>query len=34
LRFRWDLDEDVWGYYKSQLGITGAPRLRAWIWQW
>ena len=34
LRFRWNLDEDVWGYYKSQLGITGGPRLRVRIWQW
>lgn len=34
LRFRWNLDEDVWGYYRSQLSITGQPRLRVWIWRW
>ena len=25
LSFRWNLDEEVWDYYKSQLGITGQP---------
>jgi hypothetical protein len=34
LRFRWNLDEEVWGRYKEQLGITGGPRLRIWIWRW
>jgi hypothetical protein len=34
LTFRWNLDEDVWGYYKSQLGITGQPRLRVRVWHW
>ncbi|HEX2107746.1 MAG TPA: hypothetical protein VHF70_00520 [Rubrobacteraceae bacterium] len=34
LRFRWDLDEDVWDRYKEQLGITGGPRLRVWMWRW
>ena len=34
LRLRWTLDEEVWGRYQTQLGLTGAPRLRVWIWRW
>ena len=34
LTFRWDLDEEVWDRYKSQLGITGGPRLRVLVWRW
>jgi hypothetical protein len=34
LSFRWNLDEEVWDYYNSQLGITGQPRLRVRIWRW
>jgi hypothetical protein len=34
LTFRWALDEDVWDRYKAQLGFTGGPRLRVWIWRW
>ena len=29
--FRWTLDEEVWGRYQTQLGLTGPPRLRVWI---
>ena len=34
LTFRWALDQDVWDRYKAQLGFTGGPRLRVWIWRW
>jgi len=34
LTFRWALDQDVWDRYKAQLGFTGEPRLRVWIWRW
>jgi hypothetical protein len=33
LTLRWTLDEEVWGRYQTQLGLTGPPRLRVWIWR-
>lgn len=34
LMFRWVMDEEIWGRYQTQLGLTGPPRLRVWIWRW
>jgi hypothetical protein len=34
LKFRWVLDEEMWGRYQTQLGLTGQPRLRVRIWRW
>jgi hypothetical protein len=34
LTFRWSPDEEVWGRYQTQFGLTGPPRLHVRIWRW